>query len=61
MNKMQKSVIKINLIQYRQKIALDINTCLLDEQTKIFKSLPELLQRPGFNLDNRTNCIIQIS
>ena len=58
---MQKSVIKINLIKYRQKTALDINTCLLDEQTKLLKSLPELLQRPSFNLDKKTNCIIQIS
>ena len=43
------------------KDCLGYNTCLLDEETKSFKSLPELLQRSGFNLDNKTNCIIQIS
>ena len=38
------------------KDSLDINTCLPNEKTKSFKSLPELLQRLGFSLQNKTNC-----
>ena len=33
----------------------------MDERTKSLESLSELLQRSGFNLNDKTNCIIQIS
>ena len=60
---MKKNVEKCHKnISYRiQTKRLPWISCLLDGQTKSFKSLPEFLQRFGFNLDNKTNCIIQIS